>query len=249
MANPTVVDISHYQQGIDFAALKAGGTLAVIMKCTEGWSVYDKSFENNQDACEVADLAWCSYHYLHHGKILEQMQWWVDHLGPRYGERMCIDYEHEGCTLDDLHEAVAYLREFSLQNDKNLQITVYSGHLLKEQLNGYHDDVLADYTSLWLAQYTTGSPSWPGGTYKTWSLWQYTDQASVSGYDGFVDGNRFNGSDEQLLRWIGPTAVAETPAPQASEMTMRLSSSSPVTIRIEIGDNVTVNYRDYQRGD
>jgi len=52
-----------------------------------------------------------------------------------------------------------------LDYGSDLQITVYSGHLLKEQLGDSRDDFLADNTDLWLAQYTEDESdiSWPEG--------------------------------------------------------------------------------------
>ena len=82
---------------------------------------------------------------------------YLDTINPVPGERMVIDYEEDGCTLDDLHEAVRAL----LDDPRKLQVTVYSGHLLKEQLGDTRDDLLAKHTDLWLAQYTSGTPTWP----------------------------------------------------------------------------------------
>ena len=74
-----------------------------------------------------------------------------------------IDYEEDGCSLTTLKDAVQALLDYGM----NLQITVYSGHLLKEPLGNYCDDFLRDNTDLWLAQYTSdeSSISWPEGTY------------------------------------------------------------------------------------
>ena len=56
-----------------------------------------------------------------------------------------------------------------------------------------------------LAQYTTGTPSWPDETYPQWSLWQYSETGEIDGInDSYVDLNRFNGSDAELLTWISP---------------------------------------------
>jgi lysozyme len=242
MSDPTVVDLSSYQANVDFEALKASGVLAVILKCTEGTTIMDKTFPEKRQAAADAGMPCASYHYLHHGNVAEQMAWYINCLSPQSGERLCIDYEASDCTIDDLHEAVAALMFFNYLNGADLQITVYSGHLLKDQLGTTHDPLLAENTSLWLAQYTTGSPSWPSGTYPTWSLWQYTDNAEVGGYDGPVDGNRFNGPDEHLLAWIGPASEPLPPPPDdvVPEVTLTVSSSLPVDLSLVIDENVTI---------
>ena len=77
-----------------------------------------------------------------------------------------------------------------LQMRPDLQVTIYSGHLIKEQLGSTKNDYLAENTSLWIAQYTTAAaPSWPTATWPLWSLWQYTDKATVDGITKPVDGN------------------------------------------------------------
>jgi lysozyme len=87
----------------------------------------------------------------------------LDVIEPELGERVIIDYEEDGCTLADLHEAVQAVIDYG----HNLRITVYSGHLLKEQLGDTYDELLAENTDLWLAQYTTGTPSWAEGHLST----------------------------------------------------------------------------------
>ena len=126
---------------------------------------------------------------------------------------MVIDYEEDGCILGDLKEAVAVLKA----DPRGLQVTVYSGHLLKEQLNGNHDAFLAENTDLWLAQYTSGAPSWPTGTYEHWTLWQYSESGRVDGIDdSYVDLNRFDGSDDELVKWISPAGRILPPRPSES---------------------------------
>jgi|SRR5215471_3632187 len=242
MSEPTVVDLSHYQADVDFVAMAADGVLAVILKATEGWSVVDASFAQHYQQASKAGLSVASYHYLHHGNAQQQMQFYIDTLNPSGGERVCIDYEDAACTLDDLHEAVQWLLDYNDQTGMNLQIAVYSGHLLRQQLGTSYDGLLAENTSLWLAQYTSGQPSWPTGTYPVYSLWQYTDQARVGGYNGPVDGNRFNGSDEQLLAWIGPVSSAPIPVEPQVEVRVTLSATSPVTVNVVVegNENVTI---------
>src|SRR5215467_11045625 len=99
---PTVIDISHYQPEIDFEAAKTDGLKAVIIKCTEGSTILDDKFATHRQAADIAGLPWCSYHYLHHGNIEKQMIFYLSKLSPRVGERVCIDYEDNACTLDDL---------------------------------------------------------------------------------------------------------------------------------------------------
>ena len=203
-----VIDVSHYQGAIDFAAVKASGIVGVIAKATEGSTYIDDMFLKNRDACEEAELGFATYHYLKPDNITDQMHHYLDTVEPAPGERVVVDFEDEGCTLEDLHEAVKVL----MKDPRQLQITVYSGHLIKQMLGDEHDRLLS-VTSLWLAQYTTGTPSWPKGTWDTYSLWQYTDKGKCPGVSGNVDSNQFNGSKENCVAWFGPpdTVIVEPP--------------------------------------
>jgi len=214
MSDPIIVDISHWQPTPDWAKLKAAGVKGVILKATQGTTYVDPTFRSRYDAAIAAGFAVSTYHFLEAGNIQTQMNFYLNTLKPRDGERMCIDYETESGKptppLSDLENAVGYLFTVS----RNLQITIYSGHLIKDQLRDGYSDVLA-MTSLWISQYTSATaPSWPTGTWPNWTLWQYTDAAKVDGIDGAVDGNRFNGSDENAVKWLGPAGAEPAPAPE-----------------------------------
>jgi lysozyme len=197
------IDISHWQGSPDFERVKAAGVLAVIHKATEGVKYVDPDRAPNCSRALRAGLKICTYHWLKPGPDpVEQMAFYLKTVNPVAGERVVIDYEEDGCNLTQLKIAVQAL----LADPRGLQITIYSGHLLKQQLGDRRDEFLARHTSLWLAQYTTDfkSISWPRGTWPRWTLHQYTDKGAVDGIDGNVDLNRFNGGDNNLLRWIGP---------------------------------------------
>ena len=226
------IDVSHWQAFPDFKKVAASGVIAMIHKATEGTSYVDPNRANNTINAMEAGISCATYFWLKPGTYGKaQAEFYLKIIQPVQGERVVIDYEESGCDLDDLYGAVEALIDY----DKNLQIAVYSGHLLKEQLGGDHDMFLAEHTSLWLAQYTTGTPSWPKGTYPQWSLWQYTDKGHIDGVEGYCDCNRFNGSDEQLLKWIRPVDdIIKPPKPERPE------KHQVVTITIEAPPGVEI---------
>jgi len=222
MADPIVVDLSHYQPTPDWQKLKAAGVVGVILKCTDGAGYVDPTFASRYDAAIAAGLAVSTYHFLRPGNIQTQMNFYLNTLKPRNGERLCLDHEDAGVTLKELEQAVAYLQTDS----RDIQVTVYSGHLIKDQLRDGYSDVLA-MTSLWIAQYTSANaPSWPIGTWPDWTLWQYTDKATVSGISGPVDGNKFNGSAENCGKWLGPATSGPAPEP-AEDLSLVVALSQP----------------------
>jgi len=219
------IDISHHQDFPDFDLVRESGVIAMIHKATEGSSYVDKNRARNITEAMRAGISCCTYHWLSPGSSpTEQMEFYLETVNPVHGERMVIDYEQDGCVLEDLREAVSVLKA----DPRNLKVTVYSGHLLKEQLGTVCDEYLAESTDLWLAHYTGGEPTWSSATYPEWKLWQYTDEGSVPGIHTDVDLDEFNGSDDELLDWITPSIEKILPRVE-------------VDIRIDIPDGIEVS--------
>jgi len=222
-----VLDLSHHNDVKSWDDIAASGIVGVILKATEGSTYQDPKYQLRAREARNAGLKVASYHYLHAGNIAEQMKWFIETVQPDYGERMVIDHEADA-SLEELEQAVRTL----YADPHDLQITVYSGHLIKEQLgaDGY-SETLAELTSLWIAQYTSGSPSWPEKTWPSISLWQWTDSATVQGAVGPVDGNQFNGSAENCALWIGPTPVPQ-PVESSIQMGMIVARGTKITLTI-----------------
>jgi lysozyme len=228
--HPACIDISHWQDFPDFTKVRAAGVVAMIHKATEGTSVVDPNRARNCAAAIAAGIKCATYHWLSPGgNVRQQIAFYLQTIDPVDGERVVIDYEQDGCTLNDLEQAVQAL----LDDARQLQVTIYSGHLLKEQLGNTHVAFLADNTDLWLAQYTTGTPTWPKATYPHWTLWQYSESGTVDGITGGkVDLNRFDGSNDELLAWISPAGAA--PEPQLAEVNIAITAPPNVIVNITI---------------
>ena len=238
----SVLDISHWQDSVDFPALKQAGILGIILKATEGLSYVDSTFVTRKTAAHRAGLITSQYHFLKHGKADQQMVFFFGTTMPVPGERMVIDYEDAACTLQDLHEACKAL----LMLDPSLQVTIYGANgFLGAQLGGKRDEYLANF-SLWVASYTTKpDPTMTNlaATWPSWTLWQYTDKATIAGA-GPYDGNRFNGSDAACASWLAPAGSVTPPVPEPKptypSITLNIESDQPVTLKITGGANVTV---------
>ena len=119
-------------------------------KLSEG-SFRDPDYSTFWDQAMDANLAVASYHFLRPGDMTAQAKSFLNVVKPRQGERVVADHEIAGVTLDDL---ITFLQ--AIQDTRpDLQLTVYSGHLIKEQLGATRTDWLADNTSLWIAQFAT----------------------------------------------------------------------------------------------
>jgi len=234
-----VVDLSHHNTVKSFTSAAADGLIGVIHKATEGASYKDPTYKGRESQARGAGLLWSSYHFMRPGNQRDHFKAYLNFAAPREGERVCLDYEDEKLSLSSLYDAMDYISEVR----PDLQMTIYSGHLLKEQLGSKNDARLAK-ASLWIAQYTTaGSPSWPTATWPQWTLWQYTDgdnggqPRNVAGIISPIDCNRFNGSRENCIAWLGPAGEVPkpTPEPEPEEISVvRVSYEIPENTQLEI---------------
>jgi lysozyme len=164
------------------------------------------------------------------------MQFYLNTVDPRPGERVCLDHEDADVSLTDLKNAVAYI----LEHRPDLQITIYSGHLIEEQLAGERDDYLAENTSLWTAEYDDRPEEveWNDATWPKPSLWQYSDQCAVDGIEGDCDGNKWNGTPEALVKWFGPAGEVPEPVPPDEDIP---SIVADITVTGEVRAQLLVN--------
>jgi len=205
-----VIDLSHNNPTPDWKALKQNGVIAVILKCTENISYVDPTWQERSVAAKQAGLLLAPYHFFHASNIQKQMDWFLSKADPPHGGRVVLDHETDA-SVNELCEAVTYLWD----KRPDLQITIYSGHTIKEQLGTLTSRDELRNTSLWIAQYTSaGSPVWPKQQWPQWSLWQWTDRETVPGIAKPVDGNKFNGTSEALVRFMSSTAEQPMPAPE-----------------------------------
>jgi len=228
----TAVDLSHFNAVRDLAQTRAAGVIGVIHKATEGAGYTDPAFAVLRTLCASHGLLWASYHFLRRGDAEAQMRHYLAVAKPAKGERICLDYEHADCTLDDLKAAVGYLRSRAPSNP----VTIYGGSLLEEHVGGNAIDWLAE-TSLWTAEYTTRSaPRWPSATWPRWDLWQYSDgqsggePKSAPGIDR-CDCNTFNGTDDECRAWFG--AEISAPVSKPSYPTLMRPASGEAVIALQ----------------
>lgn len=228
MPGPDVVDLSHHNPDPDWGKMLDAGVVGVILKATESTTYKDPTLYKRGSEARKAGLKVATYHFLRPQPIKDQINHYLNVVNPVEGERMVLDHEDAGVSLEKLIDCFEYLQD----RRPDVQLTLYSGHLIKEQLNGSRNVYLSENVSLWIAHYTTAkAPKWPKETWPAWSLWQYTDSAKVDGCPKPVDGNRWNGSPGNLMAWFGPASEPEVkPASVKVEITVPEGVELTVTI-------------------
>lgn len=199
----SVIDISHWEDPIDFKKVAAAEIVAVIAKATHGATGVDSAYAKFKKAAVPYKFLWGSYHFGTGSEVSAQVEHYLSVVKPTDRELVCLDFEPNPngttMTLDQAREFVS-----SIRKRLGRYPVLYAGYSLKETLNGIPDDLLSK-CPLWLAQYGP-KPVVPVG-WKKWTLWQYTDGEvspephTVAGI-GPCDRNQFNGTIAQLRkRW------------------------------------------------
>jgi lysozyme len=226
------IDVSHYQVDagpIDWKKVAAAGVLGVIAKCTEGTGSKDPTYETNRAGALGAGLAFASYHFLRHGNVAAQMDFYIDVCGPDVGERVVIDYEHTDCTISDLEQAVDWLCD----NRPDLEIAIYGASKLTDDSKASTTGILKG-TSLWAARYSSKEPVINTAIWPVWTAWQFSQEGRVDGIKGAVDTNTFNGSRSNCLKWFGPVGAEPEPEPEPPPATQ--TTIYKVTVTAPVGD-------------
>jgi len=206
-----VIDLSHYNQNLDFSRLKsAGAIVGVIHKATHGITHVDPTYEDHMTKALGAGLLWGAYHFGTGSDGVEQAQHFLDVVSPDAQTLLALDFEAnpQGPSMN-LVEARAFVTH--VRQATNRWPMFYSGHYIKELLGSNSDPVLLN-CKFWLAQY--GSTAVVPPNWATWTLWQYTNGArgplphDVPGA-GLCDRDKFNGGQSGLQSLWGVTQLEQ----------------------------------------
>jgi lysozyme len=189
---PVVVDLSHWNAVTSFDALVQAGIAGVILKATEGSTYVDPAYSGRVAQARAAGLLVGAYHYLAPGNQDRAATFFLQTAQPIPGMLLAVDHEDAGVMLDDLKVFLV-----TVQMRSGIRPVLYSGGLIKSQLGTGTDTILATFR-LWLAEYTTGAPTWPTAVWPEWWLWQYSDTGKISGVSGNVDLNAYSGASIAL---------------------------------------------------
>ncbi len=73
-----VIDLSHHNQNLDFAAIAASGILGVIHKATQGLGYADPTYLDHKLSALDNDLLWGAYHFGTGSDGVQQAQQFLD---------------------------------------------------------------------------------------------------------------------------------------------------------------------------
>ena len=211
-------DISSAQGVINWGFYK-NNTNFVIMKATEGVGFTDPAFKVNQLAARQAGLPTGYYHFARpdlNNSPIDEAEWFLNNVGTLWeGEFLCLDYE-----VSWPGDCVAWCKIFMDQVSgrlNGLKSLIYLNQSLVKAHN-WQPIVDANY-GLWVAAYTydPNKNVFTTGSWKSAVMQQWTDDETVPGIAGKVDGDVFFGDVVALKAYGYHFPVSEpTPTPEPS---------------------------------
>lgn len=189
------VDVSHHQEGVDWAAVAGSDVHFVYLKATEGIDYLDPSFAESWRAAGEAGLLRGAYHmYRPEDTPAEQAAWFLSVLreagfGP--GDLPpALDVERVR-TTDSIpreqlaEEALAWLSRVEIELGRT-PLLYTNPTFWVEKLEENHE--LTEFP-LWLAEYTHEDPGPLELGWEEWTLWQHSQTGAMPGISKPVDLN------------------------------------------------------------
>ena len=206
------IDVSHHDDTIHWPSVQASGITFAYIKATEGLDFTDPLFQKNWADADDACIFRGAYHFfrpLDDGTA--QARFFLKTVfsstgGKNLGELIPV-VDVEIADGVDAATILAELKEWLdiVEEAVGIKPMIYTDVGFWNGMN--KDSEAAAFASypLWIAEYGVEQPTVPGA-WKSWTLWQYTEDAAVTGVGGPVDQSRTQGP----LHRLTATAPKET---------------------------------------
>lgn len=183
------IDVSWHNGGIQWEKIKQQDIRFVILKSTEGMDLKDKTFEARWPKLKELGFVRGAYHfYVTEDDPLRQAEFFIKTTPLEPGDLVpIVDVEMVGHDTEG--RLYPKLKQFLnvLENHYQVKSIIYTS---PKFWNKHFHKNLSDHP-LWIAEYDVDKPSLPEG-WKTWHIWQFTEDATVDGVEKTVDLNRLN---------------------------------------------------------
>lgn len=198
------IDVSHFQDQIDWQQVRSVGVIFAFIKATEGTSHSDPQFAGNWHRAKAARVLRGAYHYFHpQVDPQRQARFFLDKLNGDPGELPPV-LDLEVLTGASPGQVIAgagrWMELVAAELDRSP--VLYTGSAFwRRTLN--NSTALSDYP-LWIAHYTSASNPVVPAAWPAWTFWQFSQQGRVAGISGDVDLDVFNGTVDDLQALCGP---------------------------------------------
>lgn len=194
-------DVSQYQNGLDFEAMKAAGASFCFVRASTGLSGgIDRYAVQNVNKAEATGLHVGVYHYLSSAMTMEdQAQLFYTAMCQvnvlRLDLPAVIDAEDRKLTVRDVSYFVERMRDL-----RACRYMIYTGVAAWKAIRRGGNEVFI-FPELWIAHWNVDTPTVPF-PWPEWTFWQcgQTNRREF-GEKGLLDINVFNGSLPELREY------------------------------------------------
>jgi lysozyme len=202
------IDVSHFQETIDWAQVKATGIQCVMIKATHGAHTIDPKWTINRDRAHQQGLLVIPYGFVTAGADpAEQARFFIQTAGLVAGMPAALDWEGDDAPGAALVEQVGLAVANVIQRDPLGYWGISPPGTPTAAMKRW---------PRWIPRYgvNDGNPDMNHRPTEPWLFWQYTSNQEIDGISGTIDASLFAGSEAELKAWcqtgVLPASLAAT---------------------------------------
>jgi len=183
--------------------------VAIIHRATIGDRV-DKKYAERKIEAKKRGYKWGAYHLGKPGDPIKQADFFLDTVKPDLDDLIALDLESPDATkFMSFDEALTFIKR--IREKTGRFPFVYANNLVTKAITAQYgaDEVFAK-THLWYARFKPTVTDFPAGTWKTYTIWQFSSELNchaenrsaclytVPGTEYDMDVDVYNGTIEEL---------------------------------------------------
>lgn len=195
------IDISHYQENIDWDELRYGMIEGcpirfIVVKASEGSTKIDSKFEDYFYQAREHGFIRGVYHFWStKSSARDQAYFFLKNVRLESGDLppvLDIEKKAKEQSIEDFQlEVLAWLH--IVEDKYHVKPIIYTYYKFKDK---YLSDPVFDDYPYWIAHYYVDKVEYKG----EWKFWQHTDAGRLPGIQGAIDFNIYNGSFYDLQK-------------------------------------------------
>ncbi|MFS8085460.1 MAG: glycoside hydrolase family 25 protein [Acidobacteriota bacterium] len=183
--------------------------VAIIHRATIGDRV-DRKYAERRDEAKKRGYKWGAYHFAKPGSPIRQADFFLATAKPTADDLIALDLESEDASkhmsFDDARIFIKRIKE----KTGRFPLVYANNEVTKAITEHYGDDDVFTKTRLWYARFRKNVTDFPAGTWKTYTIWQFSSEQNcspanrsaclytVAGTEYDMDVDVYNGTIEEL---------------------------------------------------
>jgi lysozyme len=187
--------------------------VAIIHRATIGDRV-DRKYAERKVEAKQRGYRWGAYHFGKPGDPIKQADFFLETVKPETDDMMALDLDGtDPAQHMSFEEALLFIQRIKTKTGR--YPFIYANNLVTKAIaEQFGNDDLFAKTHLWYARFKRSVTDFPAGTWKTYTLWQFSSEVNctpsdrstclytVPGTEYDMDVDVYNGTIEELRkRW------------------------------------------------